>query len=456
MCYNPRTIKNPSKHFDIEHDKVFLTVPCGQCGDCRNNKRTSYQVRCFYEWQHAKLLGGYCLFVTLTYNDKHLPTLFGFPCFDYKDIQDFFKRCRKTLSYKYNIKSDAFTYIVSMEYGGETCRPHYHLLIFVKDKTINEFVMRSVIRDSWSVERVKFEASDGSFYFKDLPRNGFIKFGNNRGIVDSSGAIEYVTKYCCKDFDFEEKFCELYGCKDSDILHAYSSFRPKTKTSINFGLYALECTSDDLLLSGKCTYTNKDGVKIVPLPLYLERKKFFDVIRQFGESPRYKLNSSGIFARGIRFDAMLQAVENHIDTVLHNRDYISELGFWLDCLSEKSPYKSIASDFFSPLDMLDYLLKDSSFSISELARYMVGYRGFIGRFVDDLSFDDVSALFQYHVDTNYTIYDCVSRDCPECSQFTLFERFYQVFSCLSYLHGCYLDACYKSDAKKLSNYKRAI
>lgn len=87
---------------------------CGQCIPCRVNKAR--------EWTHRILLEANLhsdnAFITLTYDDEHLPpgeTLVP------KDLQLFLKRHRHQFNFRY--------YAVG-EYGDETQRPHYHLLAF--------------------------------------------------------------------------------------------------------------------------------------------------------------------------------------------------------------------------------------------------------------------------------------------------------------------------------------
>lgn len=61
-------------------------------------------------------------FVTLTYNDENLPLgKDNIPSLCKPDLQDYFKRIRKVHKFRY--------YAVG-EYGGQTGRPHYHLIAF--------------------------------------------------------------------------------------------------------------------------------------------------------------------------------------------------------------------------------------------------------------------------------------------------------------------------------------
>lgn len=60
-------------------------------------------------------------FITLTYNDEHLPNRSNL---QHKDFQDFIKKVRK----KHNVR-----YYMAGEYGTENKRPHFHACLFGHD-----------------------------------------------------------------------------------------------------------------------------------------------------------------------------------------------------------------------------------------------------------------------------------------------------------------------------------
>ena len=453
MCYNCRKIKNNSKHFDPEHDKRFFVVPCGKCQECKNKRRVDYEIRAYYEMKHSESLGCQGLYVTLTYNDAHLPRLFHLPAFSKSDVQKYIKRIRKALS-QFGIPENAFTYICCSEYGGETCRPHYHILFFIKDIRLDVFKLRFLVKSKWI-------------------KNGFIKFGDNLGVIDSVGAVEYVCKYINKDEDYQDRFKEIFNLTESDDRYTYTidgsdyfiykrvfdDFKPFRLTSNHFGEYALECTDDDLLLAGKVEYENKDGRKLRDLPLYLERKKFFNVLYKNGESPRYVLNSGGLLARSVRFDNMLQTVENHVDEVLHNRDYIQDINLWFDCQNIESEYKDLFCQYASCSALVLHfsnLVPDRD----DFCRWLFVERGYSIALIDGLSFDDIAELPYKHIDSNFVI-----EDCPQSEFFIdkfqkvrrdTYEHAAYLLSALSYALGLLRSIEFKKEKKKLDNYKRLI
>jgi len=94
----------------------YLQVPCGQCIGCRLEYSRQWAVRCMHE---ASCYDNNC-FVTLTYDDDHLP---DGRSLDYRHCQLFFKRLRK--EYGAGIR-----FYMCGEYGEQFGRPHYHYLIF--------------------------------------------------------------------------------------------------------------------------------------------------------------------------------------------------------------------------------------------------------------------------------------------------------------------------------------
>lgn len=92
-------------------------VACGRCIGCRLENSRQWAVRCTHE---AQLHEENC-FLTLTYDDEHLPKDLSLK----KDhVQKFIKRLRR----KYPEKT--IRYFYCGEYGENTDRPHYHICLF--------------------------------------------------------------------------------------------------------------------------------------------------------------------------------------------------------------------------------------------------------------------------------------------------------------------------------------
>lgn len=109
----------------------YIEIPCGRCIGCRLAYSRQWADRCMLEMREHEST----YFVTLTYDDDHLPTvdhlaadtgeIVKIPTLVKRDFQLFMKRLRK--NYKYDNK---LRYYMAGEYGGQTARPHYHAIIF--------------------------------------------------------------------------------------------------------------------------------------------------------------------------------------------------------------------------------------------------------------------------------------------------------------------------------------
>lgn len=126
-CYSPlHAFKGKSK----ESDKIAITfrrsdswrgvrldLPCGQCIGCRLERSRQWAVRCM----HEASLHEDNSFLTLTYDDKHLPPDGSVHV---SHFQNFMKRLRKSIAPK------RVRFYHCGEYGEELGRPHYHALLF--------------------------------------------------------------------------------------------------------------------------------------------------------------------------------------------------------------------------------------------------------------------------------------------------------------------------------------
>lgn len=109
--------------------REFVEIPCGQCIGCRLDYSRMWANRCLLELQYHKS----SFFVTLTYDDEHLPlTFFGEPetgeahpaaTLRKADFQKFMKRLRRNTG-------QGLRFFAAGEYGSKTFRPHYHAIIF--------------------------------------------------------------------------------------------------------------------------------------------------------------------------------------------------------------------------------------------------------------------------------------------------------------------------------------
>lgn len=116
-----------------------MSVPCSKCESCLAAASLQWAIRCHHE---ASLHEKNC-FVTLTYDDDHLPSDGRLRP---KDLSDFWKRLRHSTSLRY---------FACGEYGDNTRRPHYHALMFGVDflggaqPVTDKLYTHEVLADAW-------------------------------------------------------------------------------------------------------------------------------------------------------------------------------------------------------------------------------------------------------------------------------------------------------------------
>lgn len=116
-CVNPKSIwPHRSEAWLEKHEEYSVSVPCGKCLVCLQKLRAEWCFR--LEMEHRYSTGA--LFVTLTYDEKHLRS----DCnLSKRDVQLFLKRLRKR-------HGPGIRYFAVGEYGTRFGRPHYHILLF--------------------------------------------------------------------------------------------------------------------------------------------------------------------------------------------------------------------------------------------------------------------------------------------------------------------------------------
>lgn len=94
----------------------LVSFACGQCAGCRTDRARQWSVRCVHEAQMHE----HNCFVTLTYDDEHVPRDYSLKLDHY---QKFVKRLRRR-------KGAGLRFFGNGEYGDTFGRPHHHLILF--------------------------------------------------------------------------------------------------------------------------------------------------------------------------------------------------------------------------------------------------------------------------------------------------------------------------------------
>lgn len=127
-CYSPLQAWRGSLNESGKRSIVFkrsaakkfgseISLPCGQCIGCRLERSRQWAMRCVHE---SELYDRNC-FVTLTYDEKHLPKDGSVKV---RDFQLFMKKLRKAYP------EDRIRFFHCGEYGEKNLRPHYHACLF--------------------------------------------------------------------------------------------------------------------------------------------------------------------------------------------------------------------------------------------------------------------------------------------------------------------------------------
>lgn len=75
MCTQPITKINDKGDFSSLNDKAYNTFACGKCPSCLSEKQSAWQMRSANEYKSCISAGGWCIYITLTYDNEHLPVL---------------------------------------------------------------------------------------------------------------------------------------------------------------------------------------------------------------------------------------------------------------------------------------------------------------------------------------------------------------------------------------------
>lgn len=204
------------------------TVPCGKCAACLSNRRTQWVSRLSYELYHSS--NGH--FLTLTFDDDHLvfdiDTQKPVALMDF--ASDFIVKIRSKLFRK---QANPIKYFVVSEYGPQTCRPHFHMLLFNLPLDV------------------------------DLREIEILWYHGNITVDHITGArIGYVTKYCLAKIDPD------LWCFDDPV------YKPNMRCSKGLGSGLLNDNvlskqyKDSLLYDG---YVSNDKYRVPVSRYYKER-----------------------------------------------------------------------------------------------------------------------------------------------------------------------------------------
>lgn len=220
-------VKDIDKFFFITEEGeivyCFKAVACGHCANCLTKKLTSYMQRVDFAVQESREVP---LFVTLTYNDRHLPVLGHCR----RHLQRFKKRLKRNLEnflirerhYDRSAARNAVTkvkFLCRSEYGHVDGRVHYHCLVFGFPRLRGNFVRNKYetthfMQFCWRLNEMSYTSNlpymSYAEYCKTYPQvfnrepyydKWSFGFVNVEWCDDGTKVASYVCKYMCKDVD---------------------------------------------------------------------------------------------------------------------------------------------------------------------------------------------------------------------------------------------------------------
>lgn len=220
-------------------------IPCGQCIGCRLDYSRRWATRLMLELQCHQT----AYFITLTYDDDHIirGNKLAYTLVP-EDVTNFMKRLRKEQSTRTDTK---IRFFLAGEYGSETHRPHYHLIVYDWIPPENDLVF---LKNSFS----------GNKYLYSLTLNKLWTHGFNVVADVCWKSCAYVARYILK----KHKGTDSNVYEDLGIEPEFS--RMSRRPGIGKEYY--DAYAKDMLSQG---YVQMPDGLCAPIPRYFD--PFFEI-----------------------------------------------------------------------------------------------------------------------------------------------------------------------------------
>lgn len=431
MCTSPIEIYN-KKLFITKYDKVKHTVPCNRCWSCMRQKQDDYFVKAYYLFMMYRDKSGFAFFDTLTFNEDCVPVdNNGNRCFSLEVLREFrlmlyfiiekyllkhfafsdavmtpvqrkqymetfnvdcttikFSKRVRSLSWtekKYIVHAlmrDNLDYLITSEFGHNTHRPHYHILIFCSLPDITFWQIARWIKSSWS-----FGFTDSRYTVKNrVVGADWTDFANQ-----FDRAIGYVTKYVTKDI---LNYCDY----DVDM----SDCKQRVVSSHGFDRAVMALLDDETIKKGFRIYRSKiQDYRDYKVPLSCVNKYYYyrekvdlgddkiHYVRHFNDAGKLKLKEDVI-------DTAFWKYWQHLCETIHNG---SAAGFDVDKYNEISNHIDIFQYAYETYYYIGRFRFAAGKSTSQLLRFSSASRNYMydDRFVKRASAraNSVHEMFRY-------------------------------------------------------------
>ena len=258
---------NNDKDRDISSE--FIEVPCRHCVGCMLDRSRDWATRCMLEASYHE----HNCFITLTYNDDHLPAKreiidtdgviakSPYNSLQKKDFQNFMKRLRK------HLEPLKIRFFACGEYGSKTFRPHYHAIIFGYDFPDKVFLKSNFRGDKYYISKELQDAWSDPNDHKPI--------GNILVTDISFDTCAYVARYCLKKSDND--MSAFYKIFNVDPEFTLMSRKP------GIGRDYYEENKDKIYEDGRIILSDIKGVKILRPPKYYDKLYDIDSPLEFEE-----------------------------------------------------------------------------------------------------------------------------------------------------------------------------
>lgn len=256
----------------------YMYVPCGSCKSCIRAKQMSISQRAEME-----SLNSYCYFITLTYNNEHLPLYtehnLQIPYANREHVKNLFKRIRNR-----HVIDRPMRYLHISERGSSKSRPHHHLLVFLpKWSTDNywtpfqyEELLYWTFRNEWRVNissdwRHPIYEPLFTYHKKKVGGKWYYNYDCHYiqpHLADVTESVSfYITKYVTKSNRYEKRIKATLKTMFADEPALFDSVwrtvRSTMTASRNFGLKSDDPSEPSLDVAEhikKCLDSCDDGI----------------------------------------------------------------------------------------------------------------------------------------------------------------------------------------------------
>lgn len=193
----------------LEGNNAIL-VPCGHCIGCRLDYSRQWAERCVHEAEKYE----FNYFLTLTYDDEHLPRgSKGVPSLVKDELSDFMKALRGYFDYHYGEKEIRF--FGCAEYGEASLRPHLHILLF--NCNIRDLQDRHPVPVDGKIKWIhQYDSNDNMLLFSPSIHKLWSKGSVQIGAVTFESCA-YVSRYIVK----KQLGDDAKQYKDAGVLPPY-------------------------------------------------------------------------------------------------------------------------------------------------------------------------------------------------------------------------------------------